>query len=270
MDYEIIDFHTHCFPDELAARAIPELAARAGIRPSADGTVSGLLRSMNEAGITRSVVHSIATKPSQTVRINDWALSVMEQNENITAFGTIHPLFDGWKAEISRIAGLGFKGVKFHPEYQDFYVDDERCFPLYEKIFAEGMMILFHAGEDIGFPGPYHCMPEMLARVLDRFPEGIFIAAHMGGYRRYGEVVEQLAGRDNLYLDTSYCLGEMGCDMALRIISEHGTDRILFATDSPWKSQIELVGQLKALDMSDDDKKAVFSGNAVRLLRLEI
>ncbi len=265
---KIIDFHTHCFPDEIALKAIPELAARAGIKPASDGTISGLLESMKEAGITASVVHSIATKPTQNIKVNDWAASIMAAGDGaVIPFATLHPAFEGWRNEVKRISRLGFKGVKFHPEYQDFYVNDKKMYPVYESIFNEGMMILFHAGVDIGFPGPYHCLPEMLGEVVGHFHGGRIIAAHMGGYNLYDDVEKYLAGRD-LYFDTSYCLGEMGREKALKIIAAHGSDRILFASDSPWKGQAEMAAHLDALCLCDKDKAAISSGNAMRLLGL--
>jgi len=64
----IIDFHTHAFPDELAARAIPFLEEEGNVKAWLDGTAADLLRSMDRAGIERSVICSIATRPqpSQT------------------------------------------------------------------------------------------------------------------------------------------------------------------------------------------------------------
>ena len=67
----IIDFHTHCFSDEIAAKAIPKLAREGNIKPFADGTVSNLKESMKVAGVDISVVQSIATKSKQTVPLID-------------------------------------------------------------------------------------------------------------------------------------------------------------------------------------------------------
>jgi hypothetical protein len=69
----VIDVHAHAFPDELAPRAVSRIEGLAGVRAVLDGTVSSLLRSMDAAGIERSVVLSIATKPSQFESILAWS-----------------------------------------------------------------------------------------------------------------------------------------------------------------------------------------------------
>lgn len=50
--------------------------------------------------------------------------------------------------ELDRIKALGLKGVKLHPDYQRFLVDDPRCIPIYEKISRLGLITVFHTGLD--------------------------------------------------------------------------------------------------------------------------
>jgi len=262
----IIDFHTHCFPDELAGRAIPELSARAGIPAMLNGTINDLEKSMKVAKIDKSVMLPIATKPSQTVKINDWAASV--QSNSIISFGSIHPKFENWKQEIQRIKELGLKGVKFHPDYQDFFVDNEEMFPMYDMILNSGLVIIFHAGIDIGLKPPYHCMPSMLKKVIRHFKGGKIVAAHMGGYDCYDEVERHLLGED-IYFDTSYCISEIGEEKAARLIRGHGINKVLFGTDSPWKGQAEEVALINKVGLDDSEKAALLGLNACRLLGLD-
>jgi len=196
-----IDFHTHCFSDEIAVKAIPKLAEAGGIQPFTDGTVSGLKSSMQSSGIHVSVVQPIATKPAQTTVINRWAASIKDRQ--IVPFGTIHPEYEHWQEEIIWLSNQGIKGVKFHPDYQRFFVDDEKLFPIYEMLFSMNFIVLFHAGVDIAFSEPYHCTPKRLQKVLDMFPRAVIIAAHMGGYMYWDDVEKYLVGR-NIYMDTSF------------------------------------------------------------------
>ncbi|MBR5314982.1 MAG: hypothetical protein IKU45_06185, partial [Clostridia bacterium] len=70
----IIDFHTHCFPDALAAKAIPKLShAAGGLLPCTDGTLSGLRASMQDCGVDISVVMNISTNADQMRKVNDFA-----------------------------------------------------------------------------------------------------------------------------------------------------------------------------------------------------
>lgn len=261
----VVDFHTHCFPDELAARAVPALAKDGGIEARLDGTVKDLKGSMRKAGVDKSVVLPIATKPSQTQKINDWSAEI--QDEDIIAFGTIHPNYEGWEAEIRRVKQLGLKGIKFHPDYQEFYVDEPRMMPVYDLIFELGLIIVFHAGLDIGLSPPYHCTPRRLLRLLRTFPGGKIVAAHMGGYSYWDEVEEVLVGEE-IYFDTSYSLDWMAAGQAGRIIENHGYRKILFATDSPWTDQSEQIQKIKRLGLESTVEEAILGGNARNLLGL--
>lgn len=261
----IIDFHVHCFPDEIAVKAVPALAQAAGLTPESDGTVAGIRSSMRAAGIDKSVVQSIATKPLQTPKINRWAASV--QNNEIISFGTLHPEYEDWEKELSTIHELGLKGIKFHPDYQQFFVDDPEMYAVYEAASQMKLILLFHAGVDIGLPAPYHCTPDRLKRVVRAFPEARIIAAHMGGYDYWDDVEQYLAGEE-LYFDTSYSLNKMSEGQFMRIVGKHGADRLLFATDSPWANQAEEVTRLVKMDLPDDATEAVLGGNAAKLLGL--
>jgi len=262
----IVDFHTHSFPDELAPRAMGKLSAAANIRPFSDGTVSGLKRSMQQAGISVSVVLSIATKPEQVTNVNTWAASL--QDDQIIPFGSLHPDTSDWQTEVDRLVKLGIRGVKFHPDYQDFYVDDPRMFPMYEGLVEVGLVILFHAGLDAAYEPPFRCTPPRLAAVVDAFPSGNFVAAHLGGFKHWDEVEQHLVGR-NLYFDTSFSLGHMDAEQWQRICRTHGFDRILFGTDSPWADQRGQLDQVRAQLPDTEMFRKVTSGNAARLLGLD-
>ncbi|RPI21860.1 MAG: amidohydrolase [Acidobacteria bacterium] len=262
----VIDFHVHCFPDILAAKAIPLLSESSGIAPCTDGTISGLKQSMKRAGISCSVIQSIATKPGQTQSANNWAASV--QGNGILAFGTIHPQLEQWEEEADRIKSLGLRGVKFHPDYQDFFVDAAAMMPVYEKLAKLDLIILFHAGVDVGLPAPYHCTPDRLARVVEALPGARLVAAHMGGYRYWDEVERYLVGRD-LFFDTSYALGHINPKQFFRILDNHGAHRCLFGSDTPWADQAKEIEKIAEIDLKPGVRYAVLEGNARKLLHLE-
>jgi len=261
----VVDFHVHCFPDGLAARAIAALSESSGIPPSSDGTISGLKQSMERAGIARSVIQPIATKPAQTASANNWAAGV--QDSRILSFGTLHPKLESWEEEAERITSLGLRGVKFHPDYQEFFVDAEAMMPIYERLAELDLIILFHAGIDIGLPPPCHCPPARLAKVVKRLEGARLVAAHMGGFRYWDEVEEHLVGL-SLFFDTSYGLGHLEPEQFLRILQGHGVERCLFGSDSPWADQAVEVAKIEQLKLTPEDRQAVLEGNARRLLQL--
>ena len=149
----LIDFHTHCFPDALAERAIEKLSfVGGGLEPYTNGTVTDLRRAMREHGVDISVVLNIATNPRQQKNVNDFAAAI--HGEDLVAFGSVYPDAPNAMDELDRIHQLGLRGVKLHPDYQGFSVDDPKYKPLYRKISSLGLITLFHAGHDIGFPRP--------------------------------------------------------------------------------------------------------------------
>lgn len=261
----VIDFHVHCFPDALSAKALAVLSEASGIPPRSDGTIAGLKQSMERAGISRSIIQPIATKPSQTQSANNWAAGA--QDNQILSFGTLHPKLEDWRDEAQRIKSLGLKGVKFHPDYQDFFVDDEAVMPIYEYLAEIDLIILFHAGIDIGLPPPCHCPPDRLARVVRRISGARLVAAHMGGFRYWDEVEKHLVGLD-LFFDTSYGLGHMAPDQFLRVLRNHGFERCLFGSDSPWADQQDEIRKIELLKLAPEERQAVLAGNAKRILEL--
>lgn len=261
----IIDFHTHCFPDELARRAIPLLASRAGIKAYLDGTVKDLCRSMRDAGVSMSVVQPVATRPQQVRKINEWARN--SQSKELLFFAAFHPDLDHPVEEIRRIKDEGFKGIKLHPDYQKFFVDEERMFPIYEAVFKEDLIILFHAGVDVGLPPPVHCTPRRLAKVLYHFPGGKVVAAHMGGYLCWDEVERELVGRE-VFLDTSFSYRKLGREKMCRLIVDHGPEMILFATDSPWTDQKEEIEVIRGLGLPEETTQKILGLNAMSLLEM--
>lgn len=262
-----IDFHTHCFPDALAVKAVSRLShVSGGLVPHTDGTVAGLRRSMVEEGVNASVVLHIATNPTQQKKVNDFAASI-HNGVDIFSFGSVHPDAPDALDELERIKALGLPGVKLHPDYQGFAVDDPKMKPIYRKISDLGLITVFHAGVDYGFPPPYGCMPQALARALDWFSTPV-VAAHWGGIQCGEEVLRHLCGRD-VYFDTSFGYGMMPKYYAEKILEQHGTDRLLFGTDSPWHTATMEWRLLDSLGLSDTDREKIACGNAKRLLGLE-
>ena len=262
----LIDFHTHAFPDKIGPAAVGKLAvASGGLEPHTDGTVGGLRRSMAAGGVDLSVVLSIATNAHQQESVNNFAASI-NNGEDIVAFGSVYPHAEIALEELERIKALGLKGVKLHPDYQGFAVDDMKMKPLYRKISQLGLVTVFHAGLDYGFAPPYGCMPERLATALNWFDTPL-VAAHWGGINCGEEVLRHLCGRE-VYFDTSFGYGMMPRYYAEKILDKHGVDRILFGTDTPWHTAPMERRLLDNLGVTGEDRAKIDSENAKGLLQL--
>ncbi len=264
----IIDFHTHIFPDKIAAKTIEALERKAGLTAATDGTLNGLLASMREGGVDLSVILPVITKPSQFETINTFAAGVNEKYAGtLLSFGGIHPDSEDYKAELNRIKELGLKGIKIHPDYQGVMIDDVRYMNIIEYADALDLIVITHAGVDIGLPEPVHCPPDKMRKVIDKLHPKKMVVAHYGGWNRWEEVYEYLAG-ENLYLDTAFTFGYIKEDMFYKIMDKHGSDKILFATDCPWSSQKKDVEALNILSMDESIKEDIFYKNAKKLLNL--
>ena len=227
--------------------------------------------------------------------------SAPESAPRLVAFGAVWPHSDAWREQVDQAASLGLKGIKFHPEYQQFTVDDETFFPMYDYILSKGMHILFHAGYDPGYPPPFHSSPAQFARIIRELApaapkaesasvshtasemqpkvqpapgeRGSIILAHLGSSRMWDAVESEVAGL-NCYIDTSMGFFDYGKEQFLRIARKHGTDRILFATDSPWSNAADEINALRSLAegsevdtaLTSEEVDAILGGNAARLL----
>ena len=262
----LIDFHTHAFPDKIAPAAISKLAhAAGGLCPQTDGTLSSLKQEMTKDGVSLSVVHSIATNPRQQRKVNDFAIEI-NRDPAIVAFGSVHPDAPDALEELERLAASGIKGIKLHPEYQQFYADDEKMKPIYRKISQLELVTLFHAGHDYGFPPPYHGMPDQLLGAK-RWLDTPMVAAHWGGVGCGQEVVEKLCST-SIYFDLSFGYGTMPKSFAQQILDRHTPDKLLFASDMPWHRPAWEKRLIHSLDLSETDKEKIFFRNAQSLLSL--
>ncbi|MCL2817066.1 MAG: amidohydrolase family protein [Clostridiales bacterium] len=264
----IIDFHTHCFPDAIAGRAMSLLAAESGLPFFHDGTAAGLDENARAEGCGGYVVLPIATNPRQTASVNRFAAGIQDPARHIYSFGSVHPENGDFREHLRAVKEMGLFGVKLHPEYQSFHVNDEKIFPLYEEIFRHGLPLLFHAGEDEGFSAPWHAEPYKIAEVARRYPEAVIIAAHLGGYRRWREAADCLSQLGNVYMDVSFSAGRMPDEDFQEACSRWPSERILFATDNPWQSVTAAIEAVKRLPCSEREKELIFSGNALRVLRV--
>ena len=267
----VVDFHTHIFPDAIAERAIASLEEKCHTSAFTRGRLDELKQSMKEAGIDYSVVLTVMTKASQFENVNR-AAAAMNGKEGIIAFGSLHPDCDDICGKLDMICDLGLKGIKLHPDYHNIWIDD----PIYVKITDEaikrGLIVLFHSGWDIAYPDVHHASADHVANLLnildvDGRPESKIVLAHTGGWNNWDDVEKYLVGR-NVYFDTSLSLPLISVSQMQQILADHGCDRIMFGTDSPWDSQAESLASIRALDLEEEELECILYRNAFRLLNL--
>lgn len=260
---KVIDFHAHAFPKKIAEKAIENLESHYDVKISCRGGIEDLLQHAREGGIEHLVLLSAATKPEVVKINNDWLASIAAgQPGFITAFGSLHAGTTDFAEELDRMKTLGLKGIKIHPEFQGFAIDDPRMWPIYEAI-GEEFIVLFHVGDRFSEAS----RPRKLAKVLDTFPMLRVIAAHLGGWSRWDEATECLLTRE-IYVDTSSTFWCLSKEERVKLMRLHGTDRILFGTDYPFTTQKLEIADFLLLPLSDSEKEKILYGNARQLLNL--
>lgn len=260
---KVIDFHTHAFADSLAERVVPQLAAEGNLTPALSGKISDLLASMDRSGVERSVICSILTRPEQFEPVMKWSETIA--SDRIVPFASVHPADPAAADRVREIADRGFLGLKLHPFYQEFLIDEDRMMPVYEAAQACGLIVLTHAGYDVAYPHEDRAAPARTRRVIDRFPDLKLIAAHLGGWRDWDAVAEHLLGQP-VYFDLSWSLQIMTPEQARHMLLTHPAEYLLFGTDSPWGDQAETVESVRGLKLPPDREAAILYGNAARLL----
>lgn len=259
----IVDFHTHAFPDQVARHAIPLLEEEGDIRAHLDGTVQSLLGSMDASGIEASVICSIATKPEQFAAILAWSKEIRSQR--ILPFPSVHPADPDFREHLHCIKAEGFSGIKMHPYYQRFFMDEARMLPFYQAVASEKLILVMHTGFDIAFPHDRRATPAEILFVQERFPDLLLVTTHMGSWQVWDEVEELLLGKP-IYMDISFSLDHMDQDRARLMIETHPPGYVLFGSDSPWDEQKKCLSQLRGLGLAPELLADVLGGNAARLL----
>ncbi len=278
----VLDFHTHTFPDAIADQVICKLQRLSRSKPYTNATNSSLQASMREAGIDYSVTLPVMTNPGQVEKLNSLAGQAMEQisQTGLIPFGGMHPDYENYKAELHRIHEMGIPGIKIHPAYQGTDFDDIRFLRILDTASELGLIVLTHAGIDIGIPEHNYTSIAQILHVLKEVSPPKLILAHMGGWNSWLAVEQDLAGAP-VWMDTAFTLGTIEAapgtqrtpeesqmltqEAFLRLARKHGMERILFATDSPWSSQITYRKFFQTMQLTPEEEQAVLGGNALQL-----
>ena len=259
----IIDFHTHIYPDPIAGKAAESIRVFYDLHDvKLDGTVEALLRHGDAAGIDRFVVLPVAMNPKQTGHINDFIVSQVANQPRFTGFGTVHAAMDGITEEAQRIMDLGLKGIKMHPDFQLFDIDDERLFPVYEMI-QDKLILIFHMGDQ----RYQYSHPAKLRRILELFPRLQVVAAHFGGYSMY-ETGYECLGDKNCFFDISSSIMFMEDGIPERYIRRFGAERMLFGSDFPLWNPEQEVQRFMDLKLTQNEREQIAHKTAEYLLNI--
>ncbi|MET0741119.1 MAG: amidohydrolase family protein [Candidatus Nanopelagicales bacterium] len=260
----IVDAHCHVWPDHIAPKV---LATRpVGMDPRFDGTVSGLLATMDDAGIDMALTLGIANVPEHVARTNEFIGTV--DRSRLVPFGTVHPALSD-EENLRHLQDNGIPGVKLHPLFQEVMLGDPRVIDLMRALAEAGIVVITHAGSGGDDAANERGAPHQLRRLADAVPELRLIACHYGGYHRLDEAEDVVVG-SGVWLETSWppTLAELAATRVRAIIERHGADRVVFGSDWPMTDPAAEIAGVRALGLAPDDEAAVLGGNLARLLGL--
>ena len=260
---EFIDFHTHVYPEAIASKAAESIRQFYSLDEYVlDGTAQMLLRQGQAAGTNRYVILPVAVRPERTRHINDFIIGQVAREPRFFGFGTVHAGMENITAEVDYIREKGLRGLKMHPDFQVFSIDDPRLFPVYEQLQGE-LPVLLHMGDH-----RYdYSHPARLRHVLELFPKLQVIAAHFGGYEMYEEAYKYLKDT-NCFFDVSSTLMFMDEGVAEDYIGRYGAERFVYGSDYPlWDPAVEMERFLK-LKLTDAQFEQIAHKTAEEILKI--
>ena len=264
---KIIDSHAHIFPDKIAVAAAKATmhfyeTCRTPIPLTGadlihhNGTIGELKEEMKKAGIEKSLVFSAATAASQVESINSFIIRSVKDDPDFYGAGTMHVEYDKFEEECDRIKAAGLLGIKLHPDIQQFQIDDDRLFELYEVMSDRHMFLITHAGDN-----RYdYSVPTRVKRVADNFPKLKIIGAHFAGWSQWEEA-RQILKLDNIYMDTSSTIQYAGPQAAIKGFETFDNTHIFFGSDYPMWNPKEELQTILDLNLSDDLLEKVLHQN---------
>ncbi len=259
---KIIDMHAHIFPEKIADKAVASIGKFYDLGMTKDGRARTLIENGSKIGVEKYLVFSTATTASQVDSINSYIAGEVNNHPEFVGFGTIHRDVENPEEVIENVISLGLKGIKLHPDFQRFNIDDEKMYRIYEII--DGRLPIYFHTSDSRYP---YSEPERLARVAKDFPKQRVIGAHFGGYSLWDRI-GCYDGLDNVYFDTSSSLFLLDKETAVGFINRFGKEKFFFGTDYPMWDHVEELNRFLSLGLDDETNEMILYKNAELFLGL--
>lgn len=228
------------------------------------GTADALVASGSKIGVTRYIVHSAATSPLQVRAINANIIRECAARPGLfIGFGTLHPDMKDFDSELDFMVANGLRGIKLHPDFQRFSINDPKLDPMYRAV-ADRLPILFHAGDKRYL----FSNPAKIAEISRRYPRLRIVAAHFGGYTEWKDAARELYALPIMF-DTSSSLFALDPQEATEMIRKAGVEKFMFGSDFPmWDHEGEMERFMR-LGLTEGEREAILHLNAERFLGLD-
>ncbi len=269
--FKVFDIHTHTYPESIAEKACVNLGKFYNLPIRGKGTYAHLESQAAENNVGGYLLFSVATNAHQVPKVNSSIADLMELSRShgfkSMGFAGMHQDYPDFEGEVNRSVELGLCGVKIHPDIQEVDINDKKLLPLYEILQAKDLPLYLHMGDE----RPQYRFSEArkLVDVVEQFPCLRVVAAHLGGYQAWDDAIEMLAGRENIFYDTSSALWAMTSEKAAELISAFGHEKVMFGTDYPIVDVKEELDRFFRIKLTDKEREDILWNNAVRFLGIE-
>jgi uncharacterized protein len=231
------------------------------------------LRALDQkANIARSALIVIGFGTLEEVRIkNDAVIAAAAADPgHFYAVASVNPENgDAALTELDRLAKLGIRIIKLHPNSQEFDVASPAIAKIAERAGALGLVLLFDSYDPFD-PGQ---VGKFIKLTMSR-PNTRFILAHMT-FVRFREVgafamLRKMGAGNNVWFDLSaiaptYVNSPVEAELVWTM-RKVGMDRVIFGSDWPVYSPAESVSAIRDLGLSVNEQRQVFHDNIAQLL----
>lgn len=264
--------HAHVFPESV----------------NPDGTIERLLRLLDACDIEGAVCFApFAYQVAGTdIDPNRWLAKRLAGQSRLAGFGTIDLRRGNIAEQVHEAAELGFKGLKLHPQVQEFDLLSPEAFEIYAAAQAKNLFVTFHSG--------IHHYRIKSYRVLDfdevahHFPDLRFSLEHVGGYCFFHEALAVITNRipfppmpgkrcmvfgglSSIFTQDYNRYWYMSRDRLTELVAQAGVTQLIFGLDFPYNLEENTrlgIKTLRELGLPPSDLALILGGNIRRELAL--
>jgi uncharacterized protein len=272
----------------------------------------GRLKLMDAAGVDYAVLSLTSPAAEQfdvdtSKRVAEDANSVLgalikEHPDRFGGYASLAPKDVDWSIkELERcVKELGFRGWETHSNFGDSHLDEEKYWPLLEKVQELDIPIYLHpavpkipelrefgmvlAGPTFGFgvEVSYTFMRMIVRGVFDRFPDLKIVMGHLGeafpflvdrvdrAYMQGHEKPNPGIGPGSkewasYYVKRNLWVTTSGNYLPAAFVCSRdglGMDRVLLGTDWPYEDMKDCMDYLASLPLTEDEKNKLYETNA--------
>lgn len=245
------------------------------------GTMDRLMKLLDACEIERAVCfapfpHQVEGRDTEP---NEWLATELTRKPRLIGFGTLDLNRTDIEQQVRRIAELGLRGIKMHPNAQQFDILSPAALEAYEAAQELKLFITFHSGVHHYRLAHYNVLK--FDEVAYQFPDLRFSLEHVGGYAFFHEAVGVItnnipfppapgrrcmvyAGLTSVFTPDYNRLWYMPRQRMLELVAQVGAEQIIFGLDFPYNLEENTKVALRAIDdleLNNDQREQILGGN---------